>query len=109
MNMYRDVVGSSSTSQGEQLDPRQARNLAGGYSYTVDDFGQLARFLILGTSGGTYYIGERALTKENLQVVERLLAAGHGRAIVDKIVEISQAGRAVSNDPALFALARCGS
>ena len=109
MDTYRNVVGPEAVPQSEPVDQRQSRNLAGGYSYAIDDWGQLTRFLILGSQGGTYYVGERALTKENLLVVERLLATGRGRAVIDKILEISQAGRAVSNDPALFALARCGS
>lgn len=38
-------------------------------------------------------------------MVNRLLKSGHGREAVTSIVEISKAGRAASNDPALFALA----
>ena len=36
-----------------------------------------------------------------------MLKAGQGKAIVNTIAEISKAGRGTSNDPALFALARC--
>jgi 60 kDa SS-A/Ro ribonucleoprotein len=110
MDAYRKVLNTlgarSSVPQSEPLDDRMVPNNAGGFGYQIDDLGRLQRFLILGSSGGTYYIGERKLTIENLQVVDRLLAAGKGHEIVDKIVEISKAGRAVSNDPALFALAR---
>lgn len=59
------------------------------------------------SAGGSYYAGERKLTKENLDAVERLLKAGRGCEVVAKIAQISDAGRAPSNDPALFALARC--
>ncbi len=85
----------------------QVANNAGGFSWAVDDMTRLQRFLILGTTGGTYYVGERKLTKENLDALERLLKAGRGAEVVQHIVAISDAGRAVSNDPALFALARC--
>lgn len=87
----------------------QTPNNAGGFSWSVDDWTRLSRFLCLGSIGGTYYVGERQLSKQNLDVVERLLKAGEGTKVVEKIVEISDAGRAVSNDPALFALARCTS
>ena len=43
----------------------QVRNSAGGYSWQVDDWTRLDRFLILGAEGGTYYIGERELVKQN--------------------------------------------
>ncbi len=99
---------STSTPQNEPIPgSSQVKNSAGGYSFAVDDMMRLQRFLVLGSSGGSYYASERKLTKENLEVVEQLLKSGRGKEVVDKIVEISDGGRGVSNDPALFALARC--
>ena len=101
---------STSTPQTEPiLGSSQVQNNAGGYSFAVDDMTRLNRFLILGSSAPTYYVSERKLTKENLDAVERLLQAGRGKEVVDRIVEISYQGCAPSNDPALFALARCSS
>src|SRR6185312_3353749 len=110
MDIYRKTLGPSSKSkkpipQSEPLNARQSRNHAGGYGYTVSDLQQLTRFLILGSQGGTYYVGTHTLTKENLLTVERMLDAGYGKIVIETIVQISEAGRAVSNDPALFALA----
>lgn len=85
----------------------QVKNSTGGYSFAVDDHTRLTRFLILGSASSTYYATQRQLTKENLDVVEKMLKEGNGRDVVTTIVEISKAGRAASNDPALFALARC--
>ncbi len=82
----------------------QVANSAGGYAYPVDDWMRLRRFLILGSEGGTYYIGEQALTVECAEAVRRCLEAD-GPRVVETIVEISRAGRAPKNDPALFALA----
>jgi 60 kDa SS-A/Ro ribonucleoprotein len=99
---------SQSTPQNEPIPgSNQVLNNAQGYSWAVDDITRLHRFLVLGSSSNTYYTTARKLTKENLDAVERLLQAGQGKAVVNSIVEISQAGRAPSNDPALFALARC--
>lgn len=81
-------------------------NSAGGYSFAVDDWKRLDRFLILGAEGGTYYINERQLVKENAGSVLKC-AQTDGRRTVDRIAEISDAGRAPKNDPALFALAMC--
>ena len=82
----------------------QVPNSAGGYAWPVDRWTRLDRFLVLGSEGGTYYIGERQLTQENAQVVVECLAED-GPRVVRRIVEISSAGRAPKNDPALFALA----
>ena len=43
----------------------QVPNSAGGYAWQVDDWTRFDRFLVLGAEGGTYYIGERDLIKEN--------------------------------------------
>jgi 60 kDa SS-A/Ro ribonucleoprotein len=82
----------------------QVRNSNNGYSWTVDDWTRLDRFLILGAEGGTYYIGERELVKQNHDALIRCFKADGFRA-VNRIVEISDAGRAPKNDPAIFALA----
>ncbi|HET7231233.1 MAG TPA: TROVE domain-containing protein [Longimicrobium sp.] len=82
----------------------QVPNSGGGFAWAVDRWGRLDRFLVLGTEGGTYYVGERELTVENAQAVAECIAEDGVRA-VRRIAEISEAGRAPKNDPALFALA----
>jgi 60 kDa SS-A/Ro ribonucleoprotein len=83
-------------------------NSAGGYAFAIDDWTRLDRFLILGSEGGSYYAGERALTRENAASVLRVIQVDGTRA-VSRIVEISRGGRAPKNDPALFALALAAS
>ena len=92
--------------QSLPLSPRQVANSAGGYSFPVDDWKRLERFLILGSEGGSYYASEQKLTLENAKVVERCIAAD-GLRTISTIVEISVDGRAPKNDPALMALALC--
>ena len=82
----------------------QVANSAGGYSWEVDDWTRFDRFLILGAEGGTYYIGERDLVKQNHDAIVRCIKAD-GVRTVKRIVEISDSGRAPKNDPAIFALA----
>src|SRR2546423_7690994 len=82
----------------------QVPNSGGGYSWAVDDWVRLERFLILGAQEGTYYIAERKLTEQNAEAVARCIA-DDGPAVVARIVEISEAGRAPKNDPAVVALA----
>jgi 60 kDa SS-A/Ro ribonucleoprotein len=82
----------------------QVPNSAGGYAWTVTPWDRLDRFLVLGSEGGTYYIGERALTVENAKSVAECIAQD-GPRVVSRVVEISASGRAPKNDPALFVLA----
>src|SRR5512139_4032691 len=82
----------------------QVANSGGGYSWQVDDWTRFDRFLILGAEGGTYYITERDLVKQNHDAIVRCIKLDGVRA-VKRIVEISDSGRAPKNDPAIFALA----
>ena len=68
----------------------QVRNSGGGYSWQVDDWTRFDRFLILGAEGGTYYIAERELVKQNHDAIVRCIKADGVRA-VNRIVEISDA------------------
>ncbi len=88
--------------------PGTVPNSAGGYAFAVDDWARLDRFLILGSEGGSYYAGERALTRDNAQAVLRAIASDGVRAVA-RIVEVSEGGRAPKNEPALFALALAAS
>lgn len=104
---YAKHVDSNSkvTPQSEPIPGSdQVANSAGGFSWEVDSWTRLERFLILGSEDGTYYIGERKLTLENVKSLKKCLDEDFIRAI-NLIVDISIQGRAVKNDPALFALA----
>jgi 60 kDa SS-A/Ro ribonucleoprotein len=90
--------------QSEPLDDRQVENNAGGFVYALDRWARLDRFLVLGSDAPTYYQAARALTRENAKVVAECYDADAARTVA-RIVEISDAGRAPKNDPAIFALA----
>lgn len=101
---YIDHVLPKNTPQTEPVSDKQVENSAGGFSFGLDTFDRLKRFLILGCEGGTYYASERKITKENAKCVKDAIALDYVRA-VDTIVGISVEGRAIKNDPAIFALA----
>jgi 60 kDa SS-A/Ro ribonucleoprotein len=102
---YLQGLGTRQTPQWERIPgTSQVRNSAGGFGWAVDDWVRLDRFLILGCEGGSYYASERALSVENAQAVLRAVQADGPRAVA-RIVEVSTAGRAPKNDPAIFALA----
>lgn len=102
---YAKLFNRRATPQSQPIPgSTQVRNSNNGYSWEVDDWTRLDRFLILGAEGGTYYIAERELVKQNHDALIRCIKADGIRA-VNRIVEISDAGRAPKNDPAIFALA----
>ena len=86
----------------------QVPNSAGGYSWELDIWGRLGRFLILGSEGGTYYINQHQLTVDNANALIAAIQAD-GLRVVDEIVKLSVDGRAPKNDPAIFALALAAS
>jgi 60 kDa SS-A/Ro ribonucleoprotein len=98
--------------QTPQTEPipgsNQVSNNAAGYAFAIDDWSRLDRFLVLGAEGGSYYVREQKLTVENARAVQRCLGQDGDRT-VRRIVEISEAGRAPKNDPAVFALAMAAS
>ena len=107
MPAYKGMMSKKITPQSEAIPgTSQVKNSAGGFSWQVDDWARLDRFLILGTEGGTYYASEQKLTKDSAEAVLRCIQSD-GPKVVRQIVNVSDQGRAAKNDPALFALALC--
>lgn len=104
---YASHVTDTRSRQGEPADATQVENRSGSFVWGLDELSRLRRFLILGTEGGTYYAGEGELTRENAQVIDRMIEAGDGQTVVAEATMISDQGRALKNEPALFALALC--
>lgn len=90
--------------QSEPLNERQVKNNAGGFVFQLDNWKRLDRFLILGSDAPTYYQKAVNLTRENSKCVAACYDEDAARTVA-RIVEISDAGRAPKNDPAIFALA----
>ena len=110
MKNYLNIFARTDAAATPQVLPiaNTVPNNAGGYAFAVDDWTRLDRFLILGSEGGSYYAGERVLTRDNAQAALRAIQADGERAVT-RIVEISVSGRAPKNDAALFALALAAS
>ena len=76
------------TPQSEPIPgSKQVPNSAGGYSFEVDVWTRLNRFLILGTEGGTYYIRQKGLTKENDKGIKKCILLD-GKRVVDTVINI---------------------
>lgn len=112
-NFYANTMstkpGRTTTPQSQAIPGREAEmvtNSAGGVTFQLDMWGHLDRFLILGSDKPSYYASAKKLTKDASKNVMKCISAD-GIKTVNRIVEISQAGRAPKNDPAVFALALC--
>lgn len=111
---FNSLANNTNTRQKKQTTPQtqpagnapvpQVKNNAGGFVFEITPLQKLDRFLIIGTSGGTFYQSERNLTDQNVDAVVALIKA-NGKVVVDRCVEISQAGRAKNNDYALLVMA----
>jgi 60 kDa SS-A/Ro ribonucleoprotein len=99
-------VSTRSTPQSQPIPGRsdQVANTAGGFVFAVDDWTRLRRFLVLGTSGGTYYISQKDLTRENADVVLKL-AESDGLRLVQELVTVSLENLAPKVQPTIFSLA----
>jgi len=98
---------SAKTPQNKAIPGREKDmrvNNAGGVSFKLDKWSRLERFLILGTEGGTYYVSQKKLDKQNTTNLLKCIQEDYKRT-VDIIVDISDKGRAANNDAAIFALA----
>ena len=105
-NYSKHVGVNVTTPQTQQAKPNQVQNLAGGYTFQVDAFKLLRRWLILGTTASQYYATEKQLTLAHAKNIEQLFAdESTGLAAVDEIVRVSVDGLSSKNDPAIFALA----
>jgi 60 kDa SS-A/Ro ribonucleoprotein len=109
MQQYTNHYSGKRAKQGEKIPGKRkamTKTSDGAFAFKLDDWGRLDRFLILGADSPTYYASAAKMARMNAKVVERCIAADALRTI-KRIAEISQAGRAPNNDPALFALAMC--
>ena len=104
MTNYGRHVSTLATPQKERARGDQRQNHAGGFSFVLDLWARLDRWLVLGCEGGSYYASEKAMTRDNARTVEECLAVDGPRTVA-RIVAVSRDGRAPKNAPAVFALA----
>lgn len=98
----RNVTPQTKPIPGREAD--MVANSAGGYSFKLDKWKNLERFLILGSEGGTYYISQRKLTKDNIKNSIACIKEDAGK-VLTMLYNISVQGRAHKNDPAIMLLA----
>lgn len=114
-SIYTDTANASSTNMAKTTtaplvapvpgrEAEMARNNSGAFTFTLDHWGVLDRFLMIGSESAGYYVGAKETTKQSFDVTKRCVKED-GVRVVNRIVEYSHAGRAPKNDPAVVALA----
>lgn len=114
-NVYADQaeVGSvkkasrKPTPQSQPIPGREkemARNNAGGFTFTLDKWGTLDRFIMLGTESNGYYVTAKDQTKQSFDTIKACVRED-GKRTIDRAVMYSTEGRAPKNDPAIVVLA----
>jgi 60 kDa SS-A/Ro ribonucleoprotein len=98
---------SSLTPQSLPIPGREQemkQNNAGGFTFTLDQWGILDRFLSIGSESAGYYVGQKETTAKSFATVKACIAAD-GVRVVNRALEYSLAGRAPKNDPAVVVIA----
>jgi 60 kDa SS-A/Ro ribonucleoprotein len=103
-NATAKTVTTPATSKIVGREKEMIANDGGGYSFKLDDFKFLTRFLILGATEGTFYLSKDKHEYRNLENVINCIQHD-GCRVVREIVRVSNEGLAHKNDHAIFALA----
>lgn len=114
-NIYTDLASEqsnkvkASTSTAPLVAPipgREAemtRNNSGAFTFSLDHWGVLNRFLMIGSESAGYYVGAKETAKQSFDTMKKCIKED-GVRVVNRIVEYSTAGRAPKNDPAVVGL-----
>ena len=106
---YQDLYQGKRARQNAPLPGREAEmtlSSCRAYVFKAEPWTVLDRFLILGSDQPTYYASAQKLTRDNTRVIEALIRMDALR-VIKRVAEVSDAGRAPNNEPALMALAMC--
>ena len=102
-NDILSLINTRRTPQGEQADPREVKNSAGGFVFEVGLEQRIRRFLTIG-SEGTYYVKGPELTKDNAKLLIEV-ARTDPALLLRCILDVSLRGAAPKQNPTIFALA----
>ena len=106
MNNYIQTLENLDTpvAQTERERTDQVKNNAGGYVFDIGKWGQFERFLILGSTSGTYYASGLRITEDCSRAILECLAENPGR-VLETLVSFNDDNRCAKQDTLLFTLA----
>lgn len=72
--IYAKLFNRNTTPQSAPIPgANQVPNHAGGYTWALDRWSVLDRFLILGSESATYYVDAKKLTRDNVNSLLELI------------------------------------
>ena len=105
MNALKEVFGNKPVTEPIfGREDQMTQNNEGGYSFKLDNWKRLERFLVLGTDSGSFYANARTLSIENARVVLDCLSEDLNKTI-DLIEELGTGNRVIKQNTVLFAFA----
>jgi len=108
MSAYAAFAQRYNNTHQSQISPSrndQVENNNGGFVFEVSPLEQFRRFLILGTTSGTYYVHRDVLTKQNVDSIKELFNSDSYETALNELVDVSLRGLAPKLSPSIFALA----
>lgn len=97
-------VNNHAHDQKESAADGQIQNHEGGFVFEVSPKTAIERFLILGTDGGSYYVGEKDFVKESVNMLKDMIAK-HETLVRETMVDVAVNNRAFRVSPAIFTAA----
>lgn len=99
------TINTRQTPQMQQAHPDQIKNSEGGYTFKADDLSRLRRFLATGAEGGTFYASQQEVALDASTLVLDLIRAGRGTEVLATVVDMSERGATVRQQPLMFTMA----
>lgn len=106
MKSYTQIISDKNTPQTQPLPLRtdMIKNSAGGYVFETTDESKLERFLLLGTTGGTFYASEKEITEEASKFLIKSIQ-NNGIKTLNTVDRFVTEKRILKLDTALYILA----
>lgn len=103
MQYSKNIATPSNATQSDFL-PGQVPNSCGAAVYEADQWSTLRKFLVIGAEGGTYYVSQKSLIKENVTNLRECIKADGARVVKD-ILHVNLNNLSLKVDATIFALA----
>ena len=102
MSVYVDTIVRGTDQR--TADPGLIKNHAGGYVFDAGVWSGLDRFLVMGSTNSTYYVGRDVAMREGLALFDRAWSEDPAR-VVRRVVELDAENRVMRRATLIFALA----
>lgn len=97
-------INNRTTPQTVRSRDDEVQNNEGGFVFQLTPRERLERFLVLGTTGGTFYATQQDITEENFEFLRDAIKQDE-QTVLDTVYNVSVNGLAAKQSPTLFTFA----